>query len=706
MVLQRFHFIGFLFLYVLTYGQSPFPRSIEIYDNKIDGNHKNSHLAQDDLNYIWHVSSKGIYRFDGYEYQNMDHHEFEDGKFLTSDIRAFTKIGINKFAGYSAIGILRIIDLNQNTITSYDLFPNELKSAGNKSIRDIYYEEGIIWVACAHGLREVDLTSGSIEIFNTEENKPFEANWTKDRNLMWSIITHPKDPNKLIIGGQFGLYYFDKTNKILEKVLESNHGIITLISHQENNKIYGWAWEKMLFEFDYTTKKLKYIAQKEDAKYTNTHVFNDSCYIIANERIGFIYFNPYTNEYIDAKNKEALFVNHHHGIFRNQLRDHYSNVWLSTDIKHFKFMSPKLDSSLQPILAVHQVVSEDLNQSFFYTNEVTKIPENNRSLNIKYGAINALNGEEIQYAYRLNKKKWIEMGKTRSLNLTNLKHGLYTLEISASHPNFKTVSKQALHFSIHIPFHKRAIFIPLLALLGLVIIGLITYLYVKQLKSKQALNDAQLQMVELELQALRSQMNPHFMFNSLNSIKYFILQSEAQVAAEYLSDFAHLIRMILQYSRRATISLEEELDMLQLYVQLEQLRFSDGFEFTTNVEKGIDLEFIKIPPMLLQPYIENAIWHGLHHKGEKGKLSLNFKKAGSFIHCIVDDNGIGRKRSRSLKSLNATKYKSMGMGITQNRVELLNQLDRLGISIEVIDKINAQEVSEGTRIILKIPADL
>jgi LytS/YehU family sensor histidine kinase len=198
-------------------------------------------------------------------------------------------------------------------------------------------------------------------------------------------------------------------------------------------------------------------------------------------------------------------------------------------------------------------------------------------------------------------------------------------------------------------------------------------------------------------------MNPHFMFNSLNSIKYFILQSKPETAAEYLSDFAHLIRMILQHSRKSNITLSEELEVLELYIELEQLRFGEAFEFSKIIDPSVELEFVKIPPMLLQPYVENAIWHGLNHSKSKGSLILEIRKTDDFILCIIDDNGIGRTKSASLKSLNATKYKSMGMGITQNRIDLINKLNQMGIAVEIIDKKDQDGSALGTKVVLKIP---
>jgi LytS/YehU family sensor histidine kinase len=143
-----------------------------------------------------------------------------------------------------------------------------------------------------------------------------------------------------------------------------------------------------------------------------------------------------------------------------------------------------------------------------------------------------------------------------------------------------------------------------------------------------------------------------------------------------------------------------------IYIELEQLRFDNKFDFNCVVDDSVNLDDVHIPPMLLQPYIENAIWHGLMHKKEKGSLTLNFSKNGSTILCMIDDDGIGRERAMELKSLSATRYKSMGMGITKDRIEIMNNMQSLGIGVEVEDKHDDEGKPSGTRVLLRIPIEL
>jgi LytS/YehU family sensor histidine kinase len=177
---------------------------------------------------------------------------------------------------------------------------------------------------------------------------------------------------------------------------------------------------------------------------------------------------------------------------------------------------------------------------------------------------------------------------------------------------------------------------------------------------------------ELEMQALRAQMNPHFIFNCLSSINHFILKNESEMASDYLTKFSRLIRMVLNNSKNPLINLEEELEMLRLYMDLERLRFNNTFDYSINFYNHFDISSIFIPPLLLQPFAENAIWHGLMNKKEQGLMEVAFELDNGMLNCYIIDNGIGRKNAETLKSKSAEKQKSMGMQITAERLALFN----------------------------------
>jgi len=219
-------------------------------------------------------------------------------------------------------------------------------------------------------------------------------------------------------------------------------------------------------------------------------------------------------------------------------------------------------------------------------------------------------------------------------------------------------------------------------------------------------NELARELAQTELLALRSQMNPHFIFNSLNSIKSYILRNGALEASEYLTKFSNLIRAILQNSKKAEISLKDEIDTLLLYVKLEQMRFPEKFQFTFFHKSQSKLDSVMVPPLILQPYVENAIWHGLLHLDTKGLLKIEVvENDDGCLVVIIEDNGIGRKRAEKLNSNSVRNYKSLGMAITKSRIELHNQIITKGIKVEVTDVFRDRE-STGTRVQITVKCPL
>ena len=215
--------------------------------------------------------------------------------------------------------------------------------------------------------------------------------------------------------------------------------------------------------------------------------------------------------------------------------------------------------------------------------------------------------------------------------------------------------------------------------------------------------ESQKKLSQLEMHALRAQMNPHFIFNSLSAINLFILENNRLQASEYLSKFARLVRLILQNSQEAFIPLERELEALQLYLELESLRYENKFAYKINTDDLLDITVIKVPPLIIQPYVENAIWHGLMHKKESGHLEIELYTEDELLFCKIADDGIGRKKAAELKSKSALSYKSMGMSITADRIAMLQQQDQLGTHIVINDLVLADGSAGGTEVIIKIP---
>lgn len=231
--------------------------------------------------------------------------------------------------------------------------------------------------------------------------------------------------------------------------------------------------------------------------------------------------------------------------------------------------------------------------------------------------------------------------------------------------------------------YAATVFRQQLIIYGLIVIvliaGVTSYMTYRSAKATKTANQL------LALKSLRSQMNPHFIFNALNSVNQFIAQQDERTANKFLSEFSQLMRLVLDNSEQDFITLNKEQEMLALYLKLEHYRFRDKFEYEFEMDEGINNEGIELPPMLIQPYIENAVWHGLRYKETKGKLSVKFIRHENEIEVLVMDDGIGRKKSNELKTINQRKHNSTGLKNIRERLQLINKVYRADYRVTIDD---------------------
>lgn len=331
-----------------------------------------------------------------------------------------------------------------------------------------------------------------------------------------------------------------------------------------------------------------------------------------------------------------------------------------------------------------------------------------RELEISFTGISYQSFGKLSYSYQLAPidKGW-QSTTSRSVRYPELAPGEYTFYLQVEDINgVITRLQQPLHFVIRPPFWAIWWF-RILAVIGIasVVFG-IYKLRIRAIATKEAAKTAvNKKFAELELQALQAQMNPHFVYNALASIQYFIQENNTDEAEDYLAKFAKLMRSFLESSKTRYTTLEEELQLLRLYISMEQLRFEDRFEISTSVGAEIDPSVIKIPTLLLQPFIENAIHHGLFHKKGKGLLQVSFEyaKANTTVICRIEDNGIGRKAASNMRANSLKGYKSRGLQIVEERLAVLRNVENYDISIDVQDLVNQAGEATGTLVVITIP---
>lgn len=332
-----------------------------------------------------------------------------------------------------------------------------------------------------------------------------------------------------------------------------------------------------------------------------------------------------------------------------------------------------------------------------------ELPFKNNSITFDFTAIAPAKSAQVRYQFMLTgyNKSWNPVTEKTTATFGNMHEGNYTFKLAAQNP-FGVWSKTITYsFKVLPPWYRSWWAYSLYVLSALLSVW--SFIKWREIKLKEKA-DFEKRISEVEMQALRSQMNPHFIFNSLHSVNKYMLDNDKQNASEYLSKFSKLMRLILENSRHQEVPLENDLAALDLYLQLETLRFKNRFQYKIEVADEIDRETVLIPPLLLQPFVENSIIHGVSNK-ENGLIQIKISKFNSMMRCIVEDNGVGRKEKVKDHSGNELKRESLGMKITQERLHIIEQLKKVKTTINIYDLKDEQNNSIGLRIELLLPLE-
>ncbi|MCB9016176.1 MAG: histidine kinase [Lentimicrobiaceae bacterium] len=321
---------------------------------------------------------------------------------------------------------------------------------------------------------------------------------------------------------------------------------------------------------------------------------------------------------------------------------------------------------------------------------------------VEFSSSDLASSNEYSYRYRLigleNDWNIVQKGNTQA-RYTNVPAGKYVLEIQLAidNSNWKDIRMKSVDIAIQPPFWRKSWFIILSAVILLSIIILIIRSTYQRILIRE-------KNTELKTLLLRAQINPHFIFNALVAIQAYIYKKDEKEAGRYLSEFARLMRLILENTKEEYITLEKEIQLLEYYLRLQQIRFAGKFTFHIDIDPKLDRALTKIPPMLAQPYIENAVEHGLSKKENAGHILLQMTLRGNYIVFLIEDNGIGRARSKEIRPENST-HQSYGTGITEERLEFLRKKHKLKIQYKIEDLYNNNNQASGTRVTFEIPVN-
>ncbi len=502
--------------------------------------------------------------------------------------------------------------------------------------------------------------------------------------------------NTLWLGNEQGIFKFDGT-KLINYSKAMDHFRVLDIDRLNEKSLILAVKQKGNFLLNTKSGQITKIKEHKDFPIINNDVYGTTIWSCTSNKIYKSVFDPSTNEFLSTTEF-----------------DQFDGV-VGTDIQEIKTTENYIWTNTE--LGLNRITKEQLTSKNYSPNLLIK------NFSIKNGRIN-------KGACELNYGNNFFQLTIESIDLSRKKQLDYYYKLDGLHEKYNTLSGNKIEFNSLPPGNYKLHFYASngksssdvitinivvsppfwLTWWGILVISLtvvlITALTVKRIllqkhKKHLSLKTAEKEKIQLKLKALKAQMNPHFMFNSLNSIQYYILENDTDSAIIYLSKFSKLIRLILEESDVEYGPLSREIDILNLYLELEQVRLENKFVYHIEIDKTVKTEHLLIPSLLIQPIIENSVWHGISAKDEKGVITVHFTFENEELICTVTDNGIGRTKAREKKTSNQYK-KSMGMSISRNRLKLLHSKINHQINIESEDRISG-DINSGTKVKIRIP---
>ncbi|MCG9881305.1 MAG: histidine kinase [Bacteroidia bacterium] len=595
----------------------------------------------------------GLYEFD-YEKESKNFISTKSNfKTFESDIKSIIYTGNNQYWMGGSDGFFLFDGVLNKVIKHYGIANSEI---GCENVRNINFKNReLILISTTKGLYQLNINTDKISLLPL----------SKDKNEPMVSVAITDKKGRTWIGTSGKGIYITNTNQ-LQLIIDKEKGLA-------NNQIYTLTFNQDSSECWATTNK--------GISRISIENFGIKNYFVDDGLQG--------SEFIESSNLRT------------------KNGWICLGgVAGFNSFEPTqiYESKNSSQMNIKSLSIFNEKQTF---QEYYKIPGQQNYISFDYVALNFNLEKNLNYLYKLEglDTSFHPVGNRKFVSFGQLSPGEYQFKVRAQNWNGDESSMEAsVAFQIVPQIYQTLIFkigssIFLAAIIALVIYWR-TQIAIQEEKEK---GEQTAMIASLELKALRAQMNPHFIFNSLNSIQYFVMNNEGKIAAKYLSKFAKLIRMILDVSEQTFVSISNKIEFLQLYVDLEALRLNNSFNCEFVVDKNLD-QNVLIPTLLIQPHVENAIWHGLQSKKGEKRLKIEFiHLSEDQVQVIVTDNGIGRTAAMEIKKQKIAVHQSRGSKISEDRIASLKKLFGSNPKIEIIDLYDENNLACGTKVIINVP---
>lgn len=707
-------------------------------------------IYQDNQGIVWAgLSGGGVAKYDPGKFQFTTYRQVPSTKNSLTDNMIFCIYGKSEnelMLGTQNGGLVKF-DRTREKFTAYMNDPANAHSLINNTVYAITEDDQKnYWIATWGGLCSFKDGNGKNNFTGYTEN-PLTKN-------LYSII-YLKNMRSLLASGPNGLFNFDLESKMWKPCKDrsgylDDHTIIGRYFLAEGDSSVWIATEGLgLLLYNYISGEFKEIGSVFGVAHNIRYIFSEKDSLWLGTDNGLLLLNKNSQKVMHSWNSQSGLPN---DVVYSILEDRRKRLWLSTnnglscmdtragnfknydegyglDGLEFNTASCYADnlgnlyfggvngfSVFDPLDIVPNRYAPDVKiisvrlfdheietkSSITFTQKI-ELNYDENFVTISFTALNYSHTDKNTYAYQLEgvDDNWIQAGKRDFASYTKLPAANYHFKVRAANSDGQWSNQVTeLEILIHPPFWLTWWFKILALLLIAGIIYLLWTLKAKQIRRQERMKtEFNKRIVDAETTALRAQMNPHFIFNTLNSINSYIMDNNPRVASDYLTKFARLIRIILDNSKNETIPLAKEIETLKLYLLMESIRFNNKFDYEMFIGAEVDTENIRIPPMIIQPYVENAIWHGLMHKSEKGKVSIALSLASErLLEVSITDNGIGRMKAMELRSKASNQNKSYGIRITRDRLLRNNEENE----VQVLDIIDSEGEAAGTTVILSI----
>jgi hypothetical protein len=674
-------------------------------------------FEQDNYGYIWVGSDDGLYRLDGYKMVVFKNDPVIRETILEDHVTALKEDGDRLWIGYKERGLscLNLKSMEMTHFRSSDTLPNTMPPGITGRI--MIDHSGVLWTGHPRkGFSGFDPSTGEVFRFpqlpgiSTKHSLSDQQSY----NSVYEIVEDSK--HRLWIASHHGLYVLDETRTKLELIPtpqdpSSPYLDVVMLSEElvGDTMLYLGLWAS-------------------DFRSYNT--LRGTWKVYDNVQYSGIPYPAFNEIFWDKEDGLLWLTDEWHGIygldlssgqvFFEKLPEDKSNyvgrffidrddMWWQAGPKNCLMRESEEHSPPSPQQIKPRISGVYVGTSPGFHGEVDTIYLQHpfSDFAVEYSALRYRGRDKIEYAYMLegHNDNWLEVGGIPFANYVKLGGGEYKFKVRARYNGGEWSEAAEFHVIVKEPFWRSTWFLVLLIVFTC---GLIYGAYLWRIREIRRLEETrsalQRRIAEEEMRALRAQMNPHFIFNALNSINRQIVKSDTKTASLYLTRFARLMRLTLDNSESKQVPLSSELEALKLYIEMEALRFDHKFTYSITVENSIDQDVASLPPLIIQPFVENAIWHGLLNlKDREGHLEIRISKSDNQILIVIEDNGVGRKMAAELRSKTATTRKSMGIRLTEDRIAMMSQETGVDAGVAVHDLFDSQGVAAGTRVELRLP---